>query len=143
MKYNSNALFLEIKSSKLISNINLYWERLTLYYSLIMSDAESYYDSEHQSIQQKDWYSLSDALETMLEPNLSEEALSQSPNMLPVPLQKSHFEGLIYTITLKGEDSHARIYQLSICLQIFFLCKVNELYLWDTLGSFLKRALLD
>ena len=69
----------------------------------MMLDSKSDYDSEHESTDQEDWYNASDTSEDIPDPNLSKEALYQAPNMLPAPLQKSHFEeGLIYTMTLKG-----------------------------------------
>ena len=85
-----------------------------------MSDTESEYDHEHEVEDTEDWYNSSDTSEDIPNPNLSKEALYQSPNMLPVPLQKSHFEeGLIYTMTLKGEKTPMLVFINEVTEDLF------------------------
>ena len=74
-----------------------------------MLDSKSDYDSEHESTDQEDWYNASDTSEDIPDPNLSKEALYQAPNMLPAPLQKSHFDvrlSLDPEGSLSGNEQH-------------------------------------
>ena len=86
----------------------------------MMLDSKSDYDSEHESTDQEDWYNASDTLEDIPDPNLSAEALYQGPNKLPVPLHKSHFyEGLIYTMTLKGRENSKLVFITKVTKELF------------------------
>ena len=66
------------------------------------------------------WYNSSDTSEDIPDPNLSAEALYQGPNKLPVPLHKSHFyEGLIYTMTLKGKQGSMLVFINDVREELF------------------------
>ena len=85
-----------------------------------MSDAEREDDHEHGFDDTDDWYNSSDTSEDIPDPNRSKESLYQSPNMLPVPLQRSHFEeGLIFTMTLKAEKTPMLVFINDVAEEVF------------------------
>ena len=59
-------------------------------------------DTEISSDAKENWYDESDTAEDIPDPNEDASALYQDENMLPTPLENSHFEeGLLYTITMR------------------------------------------